>query len=158
MPVPTIEPITTDVAGGIACIPHQLGCVPEPSTLVVCALSGGRHIETLTLPLVDALLVGAPDVVADAVRGAGATGAVVVAYHEATLDTVAHVATHMALGLDRRGIDVIGVAQVGLVIDGGRRMTGWVEDDDIPVVGRLSELAGRPALAALIAQEQVAAR
>lgn len=60
MPAPTIDPITTDIAGIIACIPYQLGHTPEPSTLVICALSGGRHIATLTLPLANALLAGAP--------------------------------------------------------------------------------------------------
>lgn len=160
MPAPTIEPpITTDIAGSIACIPYQLGHTPEPSTLVVCALAEGRHVATLTLPLVNALLAGAPDLVADAVRGAGATGAVVVTYHEATLDTVAHVATHMALGLDHRGLDVVGVAQVGLVTDAWRRMLGWADDDeDVPVAGKYSELANHPALAQLRAQDQESGR
>lgn len=158
MPAPTIDPITTDIVGIIACIPYQLGHTPEPSTLVVCALAEGRHIATLTLPLANALMAGAPDVVADAVRENDGHAVVVVAYHQSSNDTVAHIATHMALGLDHRGIDVIGVAQVGLCTDTWRRMTGWADDDDMPVAGRLSELAGHPALAALIAQEQEAAR
>ncbi|ERS35961.1 hypothetical protein HMPREF1275_00924 [Propionibacterium sp. KPL1844] len=103
MHAPTIEPMTTDVAGIIACIPHQLGRTPAPSTLIVCAIADGRHVATLALPLANALLAGAPDVVADAVRQDGADAAIVVAYHEATIDTVAHIATHMALGLDHRG-------------------------------------------------------
>lgn len=158
MPAPTIDPITTDIAGIIACIPYQLGHTPEPSTLVICALSGGRHIATLTLPLANALLAGAPDVVADAVRENDGDAVVIVAYHEATIQTVADIATHMALGLDHRGLEVVGVAQVGLVTDTWRRMTGWADDDDMPVAGRLSELADHPALVQLTAQDQEAAR
>lgn len=122
MPAPTIEPpITTDIAGVIACLPHVLGRVPEPSTLVVCALAEGRHIATLTLPLANALLAGAPDVVADAVRENDGDAVVIVAYHEATIQTVADIATHMALALDHRGLEVIGVAHVlQLVIAHGR--------------------------------------
>ena len=47
---------------------------------------------------------------------------------------------------------MICVAQVCLATGFWRRMTGWVDDDDMPVAGSLSELAGHPALAALKAQ------
>lgn len=149
-------PTRTDVVGLLACIPYELGQTPEPSTLVVAVLDAeGRHVASLTLPLVNALLAGAPDVVADAVRENDGDAVVVVAYHEATLDAVAHCATHLALGLDHRGLEVLGVAQVGLVTDTWRRMTGWADDDeDVPMSGRYSELADHPALAALRAQDK----
>lgn len=152
-------PTRTDVVGLLACIPFELGQTPEPSTLVVAVLDAeGRHVASLTLPLVNALLAGAPDLVADAVRAHDGDAVVVAAYHEATIQAVADIATHMALGLDHRGIDVVGVAQVGLVTDGWRRMTGWADDEDVPTSGRYSELADHPALVELLAQDEEAGR
>lgn len=152
-------PVRTDVVGLVACLPYELGETPAPSTLVVAGLvEAGRMVVSVALPLADALLAGAPDAVAEALRAVGAAGAVVVAYHEATLQVVADVATHMALGLEHRGLDVTGVAQVGLVTDGWRRMTGWVDDgdEDEPTWGRYSELADHPALAQLRARGEEA--
>lgn len=155
----TTTPTKTDIIGLLACLPHVLGHTPEPSTLVVCALSGGRHIATLTLPLANALLAGAPDVVADAVRENDGDAVVVVAYHQSTIQTVADVATHMALALDHRSLEVVGVAQVGTITDTWRRMTGWADDDDdVPTSGRHSELANHPALAQLRAQDEEVGR
>lgn len=143
-----------DIAGLVACLPHELGETPRPSTMVVCVLREQRVVQSLTFRLVDALDAGAPDVLVEHVHQARGDAVVVVAYHEATIDTVATIATHLAMAFEHRGVPVVGVAQVGLVTDTWRRMTGWADDDKDPVSGRYSDLAQHPALAALVAQDR----
>ncbi|GAA1703833.1 hypothetical protein [Propioniferax innocua] len=156
----TTTPTKTDIIGLLACLPHELGGTPTANTMVVAGLDdSGRLVASATLPLVEALTAGVPDFVADGLRSQGVTATFVVAYHEVCIDTVATIATHMALALDHRGIDVVGVAQVGLTTDTWRRMLGWADDDDdMPMSGRNSELADHPALAKLQAQDQETAR
>ncbi|WP_252906188.1 hypothetical protein [Cutibacterium avidum] len=147
-------PTKTDIVGLIACLPFELGGTPPSATLVVAGLDGqGRLVASATLPLLDAL-AGAPGFVADGLRAQGAMAAVVIAYHEATVDAVAQVATHMGLALNHRGLDVVGVAQVGFATDSWRRMSGWADDDGTPTSGRYSELADHPAQAQLRAQDE----